>query len=55
MLYLLLQMCLVLKLWFTVFWGEYIYILQETFTLNSDISQSTFLHDPSIHIAYCFH
>lgn len=26
MLYLLLQMCLVLKLWFTGFWGEYMYI-----------------------------
>lgn len=25
MLYLVLQMCLVLKLWFTVFWGEYVY------------------------------
>lgn len=31
-------MCLVLKLWFTGFWGEYmyIYIFQEIFTLNSD-------------------
>lgn len=26
MLYLLLQMCLVLKLWFTVFWGKDEYI-----------------------------
>lgn len=25
MLYLVLQMCLVLKLWLTVFWGEYVY------------------------------
>lgn len=25
MLYLLLQMCLVLKLWFTVFWGEFFF------------------------------
>lgn len=35
MLYLLLQMCLVLKLWVYCILGR-IYILQETFTLNSD-------------------
>lgn len=46
MLYLLLQMCLVLKLWFTVFWGEYIYILQETFTLNSDVVNRHFSTTP---------
>lgn len=27
-------MCLVLKLWFTVFWGEFFF--KETFTFNSD-------------------
>lgn len=32
MLYLLLQMCLVLKLWFTVFWGEFFFFLRNRYT-----------------------
>lgn len=38
MLYLVLQMCLVLKLWFTVFWGEHVYKkkTQDTLTTNLD-------------------
>lgn len=38
MLYLVLQMCLVLKLWFTVFWGRVCILKksQETLTLYSD-------------------
>lgn len=49
-------MCLVLKLWFSVFWREYVYRKTPRKSLHPTQTQSvlTLHHDLSVPIAYCF-